>query len=49
MDTMKCEFFAKTVILKSISAYVILICCKKQSLPEDGVDKRQNTMQLKYD
>jgi len=29
--TKKCEFFPKTVILKLISAYVILICYKKQS------------------
>jgi len=41
MDTKKCEFCATTVILESVSAYVILMCCKKRSLPEDGVDKRQ--------
>jgi len=29
--TKKCEFFSKTVISKSISAYVVLICCKKHS------------------
>jgi len=29
--TKKYELFPKTVILKSVSAYVILTCCKKQS------------------
>jgi hypothetical protein len=39
VDTIRCEFCATTVILESISAYAILMRCKKQSLPEDGVDK----------
>jgi len=43
MDTMKCEF-CTTVILESISANGILMRCKKH-----GVDKLQNTMELKSD
>ena len=35
--TRKCKFFAKTVILESVNAYVILMCCKNRELPEDGV------------
>ena len=45
-----CEFCAKTVILESVSAYVILMSCKRQSwTAEDGVDKRSNTSELKSD
>jgi hypothetical protein len=29
----KCEFFAKTVILEQMSAYVILMCYKKSRTP----------------
>jgi len=28
-----CKFFAKTVILESVSAYIILVCCKKSRTP----------------
>jgi hypothetical protein len=42
----KCKS-AKTVILKSISAYVILMCCKNRELLEDGVEKRRNVSELK--
>jgi len=31
--TKKCKFFAKTVILESVSAYVTLMCCKKSRTP----------------
>jgi len=41
--TIKWEFCAKTVIIELVSAYVILMCCKKQlQTAEDGVNKHQN-------
>ena len=46
--TKKCEFYAKKMILESLTAYVILICCKK-NLPEDCVDKRRNATNLQSD
>ena len=46
----KCALCAKTVILVSMSACVMLRCCKSsQELPEDGVDKRRNAAELKRD
>ena len=45
--TKKCKFFAKTVILESVSAYVTLMCCKNRELPEDGAEKRRNASELK--
>jgi hypothetical protein len=46
-DTIKWEFCAKTVILESVSVYVSLLCCKKQSwTAEDGVNKHQNMSEL---
>jgi hypothetical protein len=45
--TMKWEFCAKTVILELVSAYVILMCCKKQSqTAEDDVNIHQNMSEL---
>ena len=50
--TEKCEFSAKTMILESILAYVILMFRKKknsQELPECDVDKHRNASELESD
>jgi len=45
----KCEFCTKTVIVESVSAYVILMCHKERSqeLLEDGVNKGRNALELR--
>jgi hypothetical protein len=48
--TKKCDFCVKTVILESVSAYVVVMSCRKrQELPQDGVDTNRSTSELQRD